>query len=348
MKKIFSFLLIALTMMSCAKEESLSDSFILGLGGEDYTWNEIDEWIYDNITKPYNMEVKYRWDQSELDLNRTLVPVEEDKVIPVMETILTTWISVYEEVGGADFIKSLSPKKFVLVGSPEYNNSTITLGEAEGGRKITIYRINWFEQSDIDIIQSIMKTVHHEFGHTMHQTVNYTTAFDEITATTYNSSWNNVSSDEAMQKGYVSAYASANADEDFVETLSRILVYGKDWFDEYVQEASDYYETTAANELETTYDPAEALLAKEAIVEAYLYDVWGIYMYDQEDGTKGLETLVQEAIANVVAAVATKSSATSYFSGAFDDYQGVCSCSSCVELRAKNSKEQYKFQKLIL
>ncbi len=324
MKKIFSFLIISLAMISCSEEEPLSDSFLLGLGGTVYYETEIDEWIYENLTVPYNMEVKYRWDQSEVDVNKTLTPIDESKVIPLLETIIKVWIDVYETVGGPEFIKTLSPKKYVLIGSYEYNTSTWTLGEAEGGNKIVIYRANWFDKADKDIVQAIMKTVHHKFGHTMHQTVDYTTAFDDITAVNYNSSWTNTSSDEAMQMGFVSPYASDSPNEDFVETLARILIYGKDWFDEYVQSASDYYETTATNELLTSYDPSEALLAKEGIVEDYLYDVWGIYLYDQEDGTRGLEGLVQDAIDEIVNSATTTS--TTYFTPSVSDYIDPCGC----------------------
>ena len=88
----------------------------------DYTPNEIDEWILKNFTIPYNMEVKYRWDQSELDLNKTLVPVKEDVVIPVMQIVKHVWIEPYEVLAGEDFIRLYSPKKYVLVGSPMYNS----------------------------------------------------------------------------------------------------------------------------------------------------------------------------------------------------------------------------------
>ena len=69
------------------------------------------------------------------------------------------------------------------MGSPKYNpnTGTITLGEAEGGRKIVLYRLNWFDLKDRDLIQQIMKTVHHEFGHTLHQTILYPEEFKNIT-----------------------------------------------------------------------------------------------------------------------------------------------------------------------
>ncbi|WP_217932348.1 MULTISPECIES: zinc-binding metallopeptidase [Bacteroides] len=296
--RLYLYLLLALSVYACNDEDFTPNPNIVGLGGDTWIPTELDYWIEDNFTDPYNMEVKYRWDQSELDLNRTLVPVKENLVIPVMETVKKVWIEPYEKLAGNSFIKKLSPKKYVLVGSPKYNpNGTITLGEAEGGRKIVLYRLNWFEQTDKDLIQAIMKTVHHEFGHTMHQTTMYPAEFKYITPGGYTSSWNNVADETALKLGYVSSYACSNSDEDFVETLSRILVYGRAWFEKRVSDAKAIYTDPQKNQ-GLTYDPSEALRTKESYVINYMKEVWGISIYDTIEG-QGLESLVQEAINEV-------------------------------------------------
>lgn len=299
LKYMICLLTAAFIVWGCEKEQ-LGDlnTKILDLGGEEIAPSETDTWLYDNFVKPYNMEVKYKWDQFELALNRTLVPVYEDKVIPIMNTIKETWIVPYEKVAGAAFIKKLSPKKFVLVGSPQYNNGTITLGEAEGGRKIVMYRLNWFTRTDASLIRAIMKTVHHEFGHTMHQTIMYPEEYMYITPAAYTSSWNNVSDMEAMKLGFISSYATASPDEDFVEMLSRIVVYGKEAFDQRVAEATSIYNNPSLN-AGMTYDPGAALRQKEAILVSYLKQVWGVDLYDPSPGVKGLVTLVQEAISDI-------------------------------------------------
>jgi substrate import-associated zinc metallohydrolase lipoprotein len=296
---IISALILTAFISGCEKDE-LNDlnSTILDLGGEDLSQSETDIWLYNNFVKPYNMEVKYKWDQFELALNKTLVPVYEDKVIPIMNTIKETWIVPYETVAGSSFIKKLSPKKFVLVGSPQYNSGTITLGEAEGGRKIVMYRLNWFTQTDASLIRTIMKTVHHEFGHTMHQTIMYPEEYMYITPSGYTSSWNNVSDLEAMKLGFISPYATANPDEDFVEMLSRIVVYGREAFDQRVAAATSIYNDPSLN-AGMTYDPGAALRQKEEILVTYLKQVWGVDLYDPSPGVKGLVTLVQEAISEI-------------------------------------------------
>lgn len=294
--KYFAGIAAALMLWGCSEDKFVPDQYLNGLGGDEYVLNEIDEWIIDNYTRPYNMDVKYRWDQSELDLNRTLVPIKEELVVSVMKVVQEIWIKPYEQLAGANFIRSYSPKKYVLVGSPKYNpnTGTITLGEAEGGRKIVLYRLNWFDLKDRDLIQQIMKTVHHEFGHTLHQTILYPEEFKNITPGGYTTSWNNMSEEEALKLGYVSSYACAGPDEDFVEMIARIAVFGPEWYEKKVARAKELY-LNATSALDFAYDPSEALRQKETIVVSYLKDIWGINFYDQ-DGEKGLVTLVQEAI----------------------------------------------------
>lgn len=311
MKKIQILLCccLAVCLCACSEDEPGGGYELLGLGGDQYVPNEIDDWIYENYIRPYNMEIKYRWDRSELSLNNALVPIKEEAVIPVMQAVWQGWISPYERVVDPAFIRKLSPKKFVLVGSPKYSNGTITLGEAEGGRKIVIYRLNWYEPGNSDLLRSVLKTCHHEFGHTIHQAVKYPQEFEQITPSGYNSQWTTVSDKEANKLGFVSRYACASPNEDFADCLAYIIVYGREWFEERVKQAQAYYDDPDER-MTMTYDPAAALRSKEAIVVNYMKSVWGVDLYDQlevgegeelPEEAKGLVTLVQEAIAAIQA-----------------------------------------------
>lgn len=309
---LFLFLiLIATSSFTACSEEGIGnrDEELLGLGGDDYIPTEVDYWITDNYTKPYNMEVKYRWSRSELSLNSTLIPPKEEAVIPVMQAIHTGWISPYEKVVDPSFIRKLSPKKFVLVGSPRYSNNTIVLGEAEGGRKIVIYRLNWYNPGETDVLQSILKTCHHEFGHTLHQAVKYPQEYEDITPAGYTSSWTSISEKESIRRGFVSRYACDSPNEDFSDMLAYICVLGRKWFDDRVKQAAAYY--ADPNERVTmSVDPAAALRSKESMLINYMKSVWNVNMYDQievaegeqvPEKDKGLVTLVQEAIAQIQA-----------------------------------------------
>ena len=52
----------------------------------------------------------------------------------------------YVEEAGKVFYNKYSPKFFILSGSNEYNSEgSITLGTAEGGRKVILYGVNLFK-----------------------------------------------------------------------------------------------------------------------------------------------------------------------------------------------------------
>ena len=316
MKKLnilFAILCAAVLTTSCYKEEALDPNReIVGLGGEEFKENDIDRWIWNNVTKPYNIEVKYRWDRSELDYDKTLVPIDEDKVIPAIMALKMVWIEPYEKMVGVDFIRAYSPKKYVFVGSLKYNGQTVTLGEAEGGRKITLYRMNQYDHTNRELVRDIVKTAHHEFTHILNQTIRFAPEFDEVTPGGYEASWTNTSDEKALRLGFISNYASSSPTEDFAEMVARICVFGADFWAQRLKDAQEYwdkYDPTANNAVVMTYNPADALRTKESLMVEYMKNTWNVNIYPTTDeitettsaNDKGLQYLVQEAIDNVVA-----------------------------------------------
>src|SRR6185503_7994734 len=97
-KLIIAALSIGIIAASCKKEDALGNvDNIPGLGGDTWAPGAIDVWIFDTLTVPYNIGVKYKWDQSELNdfFDKILVPPREEKVIPLMSSIKKAWINVY-------------------------------------------------------------------------------------------------------------------------------------------------------------------------------------------------------------------------------------------------------------
>jgi len=264
----FLLLLIA----SCRKEDDLDVRQPVGLGGDSTARGPIDNWLLDSLTKPYNISVKYRWDPWELNLANTLTPPDESKVIEAMAAVKRVWIDPYNaETGSELFIKRYSPKQFVLVGSVEYlPNGTVTLGQAEGGNTITFFDINQnFDQNNISSLRRMIHTSHHEFAHILHQNVMYPQEYKSISSnlalTGYTSTWFNVAEEDALDEGYITPYAMASPDEDFVEMISAMLMEGKTRFDEIVAS--------------TNATAQESLRQKEQIVVNYFREVWNIDFY---------------------------------------------------------------------
>lgn len=286
-KIIIAALSIAIMIVSCYKEDELgSVDNIPGLGGDTWTPGAIDKWIVDNLTTPYNIGVKYKWDQGELqdDFNKQLVPPKEEKVIPIMDAIKLAWINPYITEAGIMFFKNISPKFFILVGSPAYINGAIKLGTAEGGRKVTLYDVNNFRKkgmpgyvlSDTDNVKRVFATIHHEFAHILDQNIKVPVEFSQTSASGYTSDWLNVSPDDARNEGFISPYGNSKKEEDWAEMVSLMIVEGKAWFDQYV-DGINYTGTTPNG---TTADVAKARLRqKEAAVVSYFKQTWNIDFY---------------------------------------------------------------------
>ncbi len=288
---ILTFLLLCCALAACRRDEKLDDvNDIPGLGGDTWAPGPIDIWIKDSLTTPLNVAVKYKWDQGELDYTHTLVPPKEEKIIPVLSTIRRAWLKPYEAEAGELFVKRYVPKFFVLVGSASYNtDGTITLGTAEGGRKIVLYVLNDFRTksmagyvpTDSFGVKQMFHTIEHEFGHILHQNAMYPDEYKRISVGMYTSNWNNVSDADARADGFVTAYAMSAPDEDFVEMIAMMLVEGKQGFDNLVNSI------TQPGPGGTTPGQAKARLRqKEAIVVKYFAEAWKINFYSLQTRTR--------------------------------------------------------------
>lgn len=268
MKLILSFVFIC-SLMACSKEDKITSVDIPGLGGETWEKGPLDRWLDSTFTRPFNIEVKYRFERYELALDKDLVPVMESKVIPVMSTIHKTWVEPYLAEAGEVFFKTYCQKQFVLVGSPEFNsNNTITLGTAEGGRKIVLFWLNEFSLSDKAGVRQMLHTIHHEFAHILHQTIMYPVEYKRI-STGYTGNWNDYTLDEALERGFITQYARSAPDEDFVEMVSTMLVEGQDGYEDIVAQAPD--------------DAQELFRQKEVIIVRYFKENWNIDFYSLQD-----------------------------------------------------------------
>ncbi|GAO42587.1 zinc-binding metallopeptidase [Flavihumibacter petaseus] len=284
---------------SCAKEDAVTTDDILGLGGDTWTKTGLDQWLYDTLVVPYNIQVKYKWDQFEFELDKTLVPPREDVVKPVMQSIKKVWMDTYINAAGLTFFNTYSPKFFVLSGSAAYNdNGSITLGTAEGGRKVVLYKLNDFKTmqtpgyvpADSAVLKEMFHVIEHEFTHILHQNIMYPYAFKQITPGLYRADWTNVAEMEARMDGFVSAYAMSGYDEDFAEMVSLMFVEGSDGFDAIVNSIPD---GTSINGTDKATAQAR-LRKKEAIVADYFKQAYKIDFYQlQASKRAAIESLIQ-------------------------------------------------------
>lgn len=274
----------ALAMVSCSEDELNPNSIF---NTESPERNEFDNWILENYVAQYNIDLKYRFSDIESDLNYNVTPADYNKSIALAQLVKYLWLDVYEELTYPEFLPTYCPKVMHFVGSGEYeSNGSVVLGTAEGGMKITLFNVNSLdvENPDIDVLnQWYFKTMHHEFAHILHQTKNYSTDFNEITAGKYvGEDWVNWENGDALlkirQRGFVRGYVAKDPDEDFVETLATYVVYPDDQWQALLKDAGE--------------TGSSLILQKLDLITTYLTDSWGIDI-------EALHDLVQERASHV-------------------------------------------------
>lgn len=244
--------------------------------------NDLDVYLRNNFVAPYNIEVLYKWDINDTDIDRYLHPPYESSVKPVANALQKAWIEPYTMVGGPDFIKKIAPRQFTFVGSFNYNpnSPTITLGVAEAGSKITLFNIDFLDFTDINSIKQPLKTVQHEYGHILNQNIPIDEAYGLINPQNYTAQWFNRTDEEARELGYITAYGSSQESEDFVEMVSEILTNSKTDYDAMVEGIAN--------------PQSKAIIrVKEAMVVAYYKKNFNINLYE-------LQELVATATQNLV------------------------------------------------
>jgi len=274
-KQLSYTLLIIIFAASCRKDDKLGDiSNIPGLGGDTWTKGPIDSFIYENLTKPFNIAISYKWNQFTVaQLSKNVVPPKEDVVIPALQSaLINVWAKPYIAEKDSLFLKQFAPKTFVLAGSAAYNNDgTATLGVAGGGRQITLFQLNYFRPrsqaghvaSDTIIQKEVYHTIHHEFAHIFDQVRRRPEDFNVISQSDYSADWINVSDAESREKGFVSAYASSQPGEDWAEMFAFMLVEGDAGFAQLVNSI-------------TSAEGKDHIWQKRQVIITYLQQTWNI------------------------------------------------------------------------
>jgi len=190
LKLIVALGIISSLLVSCNDEKITGDSIFEDVPVLDSTLSSysFDLWLYNNYLVPYNVEFDYKMSDVASDMDYNLVPADYIKAQQLAHLMRYLWFDVYKNVVSADFLKEYGPRIIHLIGSSAINASlgTEVLGTAEGGIKITLFKVNTLDPTNIDAMNEYyFKTMHHEFAHILHQTKNYPKSFESISAGNY-------------------------------------------------------------------------------------------------------------------------------------------------------------------
>lgn len=175
MKKYFIYaylLIVAGCFASCGNDEEVNVNDSIFATGTTEKETAFDQWLLENYIYPYNVRVKYRMDDTETDVKYDLVPAEYNRSIALMKIVKHVWMEAYDEVWGIEQTQTYVPKLIQLIGNVAYTESGMILGQAEGGLKVTLFRVNEIDVDNIDPItlnEFYFKTMHHEFTHILNQ-----------------------------------------------------------------------------------------------------------------------------------------------------------------------------------
>lgn len=235
--KIISALLILQTLLIAGCYED--DFSPVPVTRHEVSEDAIDQYIQERFTDEFGVAVRYKFVDRYVDPTRRVTPPRLEVVEPMLEFLTDFWIDPFITVeNGEDFFRDHVPAEIVLIGSAIYNSDgTITLGVADAGARITLTEVNIIDTSDRDWIFRQLGTIYHEFAHIMHQRYNLPPNWQGISPGGYTSagSWYNLTDEQALQRGFVSPYATSSFNEDFAE-LSAFLLFHPDFYTLYIED----------------------------------------------------------------------------------------------------------------
>lgn len=261
----------------CNKEDKLDSKSVFV--DSEIPKNALDNYLYNNYTKPYNVQILYKYNDNESNMTYRLVPAPYDASIRLSKLMLFLVMDPYSEVtGSTQFLRSNFPKIITYTGSvPVQTNGVIILGTAESGTKVSLYNLLELNETTGKnsqfLTNGFFKTVHHEFQHILNQNKPYPSNFREISGSNYiEDEWNTkypnntVGIGSAIAAGFISPYASKADTEDFAELYSFYVTRSQADFDAMLNVENS---TAAGRTL---------ILSKLAIVKSYMKSEWGIDM----------------------------------------------------------------------
>ena len=228
----------------------------------------LDRYIQQAFAKKYNVDIAYRYDDKVTDRRYLLAPVKEEKALEYLNLIDYMFFQVYEASTPEGYLQTHTIKYLNLFGSSGYAIDRRMAGAAPQGM-IWIYNINELNTQYTGTVRSdYISVLFHESAHTLHEERAYPPEFDKLSALEYQKQdafsywWR--TGQNAGYAGFVSDYASTDADEDFAELFAYyILDSDSEWADRLKG-------AEGKNRSDAKYTGREIIEKKVAIMKEYL------------------------------------------------------------------------------
>lgn len=211
---------------------------------------QLDSFLKREYLIPYNLDFCYKMEDVGTDMNYNLVPATYDHSVELAALTKYLWFEVYDKEMGPEFLRAWGPRMIHLIGSPAFNpvNGTMILGLAEGGIKVSLFRVNYIDFNPDSLNEYYLKTMHHEFAHILHQTKTYPQEFKLISSAVYDpTGWQDLQDEYVNSMGCVTAYGSSQEREDFAEIIANYITKTDEQWEEIMYHAGRNFEQVGVN-----------------------------------------------------------------------------------------------------
>ncbi len=297
--KIAFILSFILSCVACS-EDKLSVNSVIDENKTQIEATELDNWILNNITKPYGIEVIYRWEKNSNADGIYIYPPKIEKVRAVLEAVKELGLDTYllKEVGGKDFLLGRLPIKLYLYGggNPDENGVERLYNPQLTAAEMCIYNVNEFEPTDFDKVFVLMRSVHHQLAKRLMQFVSYDRdKFYAISGHRYTGTTEPIAAplgyaktgkerfgldNYANKRGFYTMLSFLSAEDDFAEIISSTLTSTpKEVYDAGV--AASTPDTDVDPEVNARYakeaeQAYKEFIAKQTFVNEYVQKEWHI------------------------------------------------------------------------
>ena len=297
--KIAFLLLFVLNCIACS-EDKLNEVSVIDESKAQIEATELDNWILNNITKPYGIEVIYRWEKNNISAGVFIYPPKVEKVRAVLEAVKELGLETYRlnEVGGKDFLLGRVPIKLYLYGggNPDENGVERLYNPQLTAAEMCLYNVNDFEAGNADKVFVLMRSVHHQLAKRLMQLMNYDyDKFFAISGHRYTGTTEPIAAplgyaqtgkekfgldSYANKRGFYTMLSFLSAEDDFAEIISSTLTSTpKEVFDAGV--AAQTPDTDIDPEVNARYakeaeQAYKEFIEKQAFVNEYVQKNWHI------------------------------------------------------------------------
>ena len=317
--KLYLPLVLTLLYVGCSKDTPDKSQSVVQLSSAEEIKNrtELDRYIIEKFTQPYNVNIIYRFSENNISRNmfRYVAPPSAEKALQMANFLKYMYYEPYTMLTPKGFLQNYSPKELVFIGSRAFSDvGTAYNGLATNAVKIEMLGVNNINPNTTDpteiknIDNRVLRLIYHESSHLLEQVKIVPKEFEKLSIADYKGgAWTRSWTGETyLKSGFISAYASDNIHEDFVETIARYIIYYQKnqcscnttdatldtdgdglndtayntWKTEILRKGYIWEEELAKadgkNDANATYTGKEILLKKITMVKTYLKGEWNI------------------------------------------------------------------------